>query len=193
VAILPPPFVANTVEEPAVRASILGLHLVVLLAPCVVAAEPSVERNERRCAYIGYCGSFTLIGDTGTAAYKIGNNRYLADIELENEDENWWVYAVRAHGDGATKGWAFSRHPHGGRYRVLRYSNGAWRLFDRSEAWGIGLGESFGEARTAVRDTGPSNQELLNVLRDIEGKLKTIQPESSPSLKDIEYLIKSKP
>ena len=180
------------------RSALLAFAVVSVLAPCVAVAQPRItdrafeDENVRRCAYIGYCGSFTLIGDSGTAAYKIGNNRYIADIEFEKEDEKWWVYRIRGNSDGTTKGWAFSRHPHCGKYRVLRYSNGAWRLFDRSDAWGIGLGESFGESTAEVRTTGPSNQELLDTLRRIESRLDDIQPGGRPSLQELEKQIEDR-
>ena len=143
-----------------------------------------------RCAYLGPVGSFHLFGREGTAAYLLGSGQYIADLSFSGEDNDYWQYQA-ANGDPTTGFWAFARHPDScGRWWVWRYSNGAWRLFESTRAWGDGLGESV--AKTAVRTTGPTNQELLDKLRELEGKLNTIQPGARPSLLDLENQIKSK-
>lgn len=149
------------------------------------------DKEKRRCAFLGRFGCFTLIGSKGTAAYMLGNEQYIADLASEREDPNWWIYRAIGNGDPWTTGWAFARRPQCGKYTVLRFSNGAWRKYEQTDAWGTGLGESGGTA--AVLDSGPTNQELLDKLRDIEGKLQEIQPGVRPSLEDLENQIKAKP
>lgn len=140
---------------------------------------------ERRCAFIGPCGSFTVIGFEGTAAYRLGHRRFIADLESAGEDPNWWLYRSVAHGDGVTTMWALARRPSCGKHTIMRFSNGAWRFYDRTDAWGEGLGEALQRAM-AQSEPEPSNSELLEKLRDIESKLKAIQPGSSPSLEDLQ-------
>lgn len=158
------------------------------------AAAKRIVRNAqndgdaRRCAFLGRFGSFTVIGSRGTAAYRLGNGRYIADLRSAGEDANWWFYRPVGNGDRSTAMWAFARFPQCGRYRVLRFANGAWWVYERTEAWGNGLGQSGG--LQAASFDQPTNAELLNKLQVIEGKLNDIQPTARPSLKDLEDLIK---
>jgi hypothetical protein len=147
--------------------------------------------QRRRCAFLGQCGSFTLIGSNGTGAYILGNDRYIADLTSAGEDPNWWLY-VPAGGDPWTQKWAFARNPECGKYRVLRRVNGAWWDFDRTDAWGSGLGGSRA-VPTAAAAGEPSNQQILNKLLDIEEKLNVIQPGARPSLQDLENQIQRRP
>jgi hypothetical protein len=157
------------------------------------AASLKAEKPEqtRRCAFLGQCGSFTLIGSNGTAAYILGNDRYIADLKSAGEDPNWWLY-VPAGGDPWTQKWAFARNPECGKYRVLRRVNGTWWDFDRTDAWGAGLGRSRA-VPTAAAAGEPSNQQILNKLLDIEEKLNVIQPGAKPSLQDLENQIQRRP
>ncbi|GAA4422369.1 hypothetical protein [Bremerella cremea] len=150
------------------------------------------EKPERRCAFSGRCGSFTILGPLGTAAYKIGGKGYIADLVVSDPDPNWWLYKPVSNGDPSTKMWAFARKPRCGKYSVLRFSNGAWRVYERTEAWGQGLGEdgTFA-AEPTYGAPGASIDEVLDKLRDIEGKLKAIQPGPSPSLLDLERKIEA--
>lgn len=149
----------------------------------------NVDENEpaRRCAFLGRCGSFTVIGANGTAAYRLGNGQFIADLRSAGEDANWWLYRPVGSGDPSTVMWAFARFPRCGRYRVLRFANGAWRFYEQTEAWGNGLGQSGG---LQASFEGPTNTELLNKLQAIEGKLNDIQRSARPSLNDLEDLIK---
>jgi hypothetical protein len=76
---------------------------------------------------------------------------------------------------------------------VLRYSNGGWRQYDQDDAWGLGLGEQSRPKVKGVGSSGPSNQEILNKLLQLEAKLNGIQPSDRPSLEDIQNLIKARP
>src|SRR4051794_28327941 len=110
------------------RTTMMASTFVLALVSSIATAAPkksesNTSDNDRRCAYLGYCGGFTLIGSNGTAAYKLGDKRYIADLALEFEDDNWWVYHPTANGDRSTKAWAFARHPRGGKYTVMRFSN----------------------------------------------------------------------
>jgi hypothetical protein len=143
-----------------------------------------------RCAYLGRCGSFHVIGTGGTAAYLLGSGEFIADLSFSSQDNDYWQFRA-TNGDPATKFWAFAAHPDNcGRYWVWRYSNGAWRQFESTRAWGEGLGEPV--VGSAAAATGPTNQELLENLREIEGRLKAIQPDGRPSLRDLENQIKAK-
>lgn len=197
------------IREYHMRRSVLSNFLFVLV--CGITAElPGAERasadadrdraqilqvsarvaaptagDERRCAFLGRCGSFTLIGAKGTAAYMLGRQQYIADLVVDDEDENWWIYSPVGNSDAATTKWAFAKRPFCGKYRVLRFANGRWWRFEDTTAWGIGLGDSGAQVSSAA-NTGPSNQELLDSLQRIEGKLKAIQPDNQPSLSDLE-------
>jgi hypothetical protein len=164
-----------------------------LVSTTVTAVSLKADKPEpkRRCAFLGQCGSFTLISSNGTAAYVLGNERYIADLKSAGEDPNWWLY-VPAGGDLWTQKWAFARNPECGKYRVLRRVNGTWWEFDRTDAWGAGLGGSRA-VPTAAAAGEPSNQQILNKLLDIEEKLNVIQPGPRPSLQDLENQIQRKP
>lgn len=164
------------------------------LTLAAAAAAKQITRNAqgdgegRRCAFFGRFGSFTVIGSRGTAAYRLGNGRYIADLQSAGEDANWWLYRPVRNGDPSTIMWAFARFPRCGRYRVLRFAKGAWWVYEHTEAWGNRLGQAGGVQATSLDE--PTNAELLNKLQVIEGKLNDIQPTARPSLKDIEDLIK---
>lgn len=168
---------------------LLIASLLVTVTPSSASAQRiDVNNGERRCAFLGRFGSFTVIGTAGTAAYSLGNNKYIADLVVAGEEANWWLYRPTSGGDPATRLWAFARQPWCGKYRVMRYSNGAWREYEQTEAWGRGLGDST----TATFSAGPTNQVLLDTLRAIENKLKLIQPDQT-SLTDLENLLKARP
>lgn len=173
---------------------LIGTGILLAIMPTVAAAAERAKQaekvvEERRCAFLGNFGSFTLIGDTGTAAYRLGKGEYIADLRTAGDDPNWWIYRPTGNGDPSTTLWAFARKPICGKYTVLRFAKGAWRHYEKTDAWGIGLGSSG--IRTS--SPGPTNQELLDKLREIEGKLNSIQPGSRPSLLEIENQIKAKP
>lgn len=117
-------------------------------------SRTTAQVAERRCAFLGRNGSFHLIGDSGTAAYQLGRDQYIADLVSVGQDANYWLYRPVANGDPSTVMWAFARRPICGRYGVLRYSNGTWRRFEATNAWGIGLGEELAGAASgdAIRD-----------------------------------------
>ncbi len=166
-------------------------------APVIVkaSAKGSAKNEEydddaRRCAFLGRFGAFTIINAEGTAAYKLGNGKYIADLKHYRDDANWWLYKPAGNGDPATTMWAFARKPRCGTYQVLRFANGAWRKFESTDAWGLNIGA--GGIATAADVSGPTNQDLLDKLRELEGKLNTIQPGLTPSLQDLENQIKAK-
>lgn len=142
-----------------------------------------------RCAYIGYWGSFHITGQTGTAAYRLGNQQYIADLSLAGANASFYYYRPIANGDPFITMWAFATQPFCGKYLVWFRHRGGWRQYEATRAWGI-----FGTPGGTVTSTpdGPSNQELLDKLRDLEGKLNDIQPGNSPSLKDLEDQIKAR-
>src|SRR5690606_8689591 len=50
--------------------------------------DPAIAPEVRivsRCAYIGHFGSFHLIGEGGTAAYQLGNRKYICDLSLSSK------------------------------------------------------------------------------------------------------------
>lgn len=179
---------AETVEKSA--ASAARGNSTGITATSVALTRAAEDDADRRCVFLGRCGSFTLIGGDGTAAYLLGREEYVADLVAAGEDDNWWLYQVRGNGDPQTRMWAFARKPHCGKHRVLRYSQGAWRAFEDTRAWGAGLGDS---RRFAASASEPSNQELLDKLRQIEGKLNAIQPGGRPSLSELEQQLKKQP
>lgn len=145
------------------------------------------QEEHRRCAYLGRCGSFTLIGNNGTAAYILGNEEFIADLEAAGEDQHWWIYRTINGGDDKTKKWAFARRPECGRYRVLRLVNGNWCEHEQVHAWGNLNGARA--SSTQVKQT-QAQQNIGQLLKDIYDKLEDIQPMGAPSLKDISNQIK---
>ena len=178
-----------TIDPPKSKA---GNAVIAGLVKTKLAARKDEDDENRRCAFLGRFGSFTVIGSTGTAAYMLGKDKYIAGLRSAGEDPNWWMYRPTGNGDPSTTMWAFARNPRCGKYNVLRFANGAWRQYEQTSAWGIGLG-GFSGAAAAASSAGPTNQELLDKLRDIEGKLNAIQPGPRPSLIDIENAVKNKP
>src|SRR4051812_31126709 len=86
-----------------------------------VGFADQIDGETRRCAFIGPCGSFTVVGSTGTAAYKLGDNRYIADLAPVGDEPNWWIYRPASNGDPSTLLWAFARRREHGKYSVMRY------------------------------------------------------------------------
>jgi hypothetical protein len=155
------------------------------------ASQKADKANEaRRCAFLGPFGSFHLIGPKGTAAYLLGNEKYIADLVPAGEDANWWLYRPGEGSDPGTTMWAFSRHDQcNGMRSVLRFVNGVWCLYEEATGWGND--GSTGVTVTTV-SSQPSNAELLQKLRDIEDtlskiprKLNAIQRGNSPSLQEL--------
>jgi hypothetical protein len=108
-----------------------------------VSPEESLFDYKTRFAYLGRCGSFHLIGAGGSAAYLLGNEKYVADLRSVGDDANHYRYQP-SKGDRSTTGWAFSRKPDNcGLYPVWRQQDGRWHLFERTTAWGIGLGDDI--------------------------------------------------
>lgn len=154
--------------------------LVVVVSPS--SAESMKQPVERRCAFLGRFGSFTVIGSKGVAAYQLSDGQYIADLEAAGDDPNWWLYRPVSNGDATTTMWAFARKPHRGLYKVLRFANGRWKLYECTNAWGRGLGESG----AALAST---NVEIIDELRAIREKLDLIQPRGGPSLLDIQNTV----
>jgi hypothetical protein len=102
--------------------------------------EQDADDAARRCAFLGRQGSFHLIGAQGTAAYRLGNGQYIADLAAAGEDANYWYYRPQQNGDQFTSLWAFARRPNCGRYWVWRQDRGGWHRYEATNAWGIGLG-----------------------------------------------------
>lgn len=161
-----------------------------------VSLKAEKAEEARRCAFLGMFGSFHLIGAKATAAYTLGNEKFVADLRYDGEDANWWFYSPTGNGDAWTTRWAFARRRDcGGKFSVFRLVNGVWCFYEQTEAWGLGLDRFFGSAAAPVSaDGGPSNQELLNKLERIESKLRLIQPNDvGPSLEDLNRRIGSTP
>jgi hypothetical protein len=53
-------------------------------------AEDEEDDASRRCAFLGRCRNFTVIGQKGTAAYRLGAGQYIADLISAGEDKHWW-------------------------------------------------------------------------------------------------------
>jgi hypothetical protein len=163
--------------------------LTIIVAPGARGAQRADAGQSTRCAYLGQCGSFHLIGDGGTAAYTLGGGQFIADLSFSSQDNDYWQYRAQ-NGDPSTGYWAFARRPDRcGRYMVWRFANGTWCRYESTRAWGKGLGESIAKAAASE----PTNQELLDKLNDVLIKLDTIQPGARPSLEDIENQIRSRP
>lgn len=151
------------------------LTLVLFLAVGSVSAEAKQEDDARRCAFLGRCGSFHLIGPSGTAAYNLGNAQYIADLASAGEDRLFWFYRP-LNGDVATNLWAFARQPdRAGRYWVWRRDQRGWRRYEGTRAWGIGLGESG-----AAGASGDALFDLQNDVRDLKKRVKTLEDAAPP-------------
>src|SRR6266496_157237 len=123
------------------------------------AGNKQEEKNERRCVYLGRSGSFHIIGSGGSAAYVLGNRKYISDLRENGEDANFW-YFTTSNGDPATNGWAFARKANcDGTYWVWRSDRGGWHAYEATRAWGNGLGGSF-----AQMASGPSLGERVERL-----------------------------
>lgn len=119
-----------------------------------VQVKAQADEDDRRCAYLGYWGSFHLTGPIGTAAYKLGRERYLADLTFDREDNAHWFFRAGNGSDQSTAQWAFSRQPDRcGRYWVWRSDKNGWHRYESTRAWGNRLG---GSAQAQQVRTEPS-------------------------------------
>lgn len=150
--------------------------LLVLAAPAT--AESIKQPGERRCAFLGRSGAFIVTGSTGHAAYQLGNEKYIADLESAGTDRNWWLYRPVGNGDPSTTMWALETRPRGNMHRVLRFSNGRWRPYECTNAWG-----NFADGTATAQSF---SVEVIDELRAIREKLELIQPADRPSLQDIQ-------
>lgn len=143
------------------------------------AHAPAKAERERRCAYLGYWGSFHITGDIGTAAYALGNAKYVADLAFEKEDNGHWYYRAGFGGDNFTSQWAFSRHPDGcGRYWVWRSDRGGWHRYEATRAWGDPL--TTGSESVQVRAEKSVTQRLTDLEEDVsELKAKVNLPQAT--------------
>ena len=114
------------------------------------AGKEQAYPKDLRCAYIGRWGSFHLIGTGGSAAYALGNDKFVADLRSVGQDADYWYYTP-SKGDPSTSEWALARKPDGcGMYWVWRGDGGRWHPYEPTRAWGLGLGGEQGTA-TSVR------------------------------------------
>jgi hypothetical protein len=120
-----------------------------------------------RCAYIGNFGSFHLVGVGGTAAYQLGDRKYICDLSFSKEDNAFWYYRP-TNGDRFTSHWAFSRQPDCcGRYWVWRHDGGGWSRYELTKAWGDGLADrSFTQDTAVYLDTNDQRFRILE--RDVK-------------------------
>jgi hypothetical protein len=164
-------------ESTAIELKLVGP--VALSAPSkteAVSLKAEKAEEARRCAFLGMFGSFHLIGSKGTAAYMLGNDKYIADLRAAGEEKNWWLYRPTGNGDPWTTMWAFARNRGcDGKYSVLRKVNGVWCQYEQTEAWGDELDRPGQVPVRAFSDEGgPSNAELLEKLRGMDDKLDAI-------------------
>ena len=75
------------------------------------------DNGGRRCAFLGRCGSFTLIGTEGTAAYILGRDEYIADLVAAGPTITGGFTRSRATGIRRPV-CGRSRRPHCGKHRV---------------------------------------------------------------------------
>jgi len=149
----------------------LTLLVCMLLATTSQAQQeqPPVGKNleGRRCAYLGYWGSFHLIGTDGSAAYTLDNIKYIAHLRSTGDDVNFWYYSP-SNGDPTTTHWAFARKPDScGMYWVWRADRGRWSSYEPTRAWGIGLGSQF--TQTSV------SPGLESRVTDLETRVKKLE------------------
>jgi hypothetical protein len=142
----------------------------------VAYKQPAQNAPEaaRRCAFIGRRGSFHLIGAKGTAAYKLGKDKYVADLEAAGEDANYWYYLPQQKGDQFTTMWAFARRPDCGRYWVWRHDRRGWGQYEATDAWGDELNGS-----TAGATTGSAIERLQFDVRDLQQRMRTLEQQRS--------------
>lgn len=134
------------------------------------------EQEDRRCAYLGLLGSFHVLGNGGSAAYTVDSQNFIADLRLTREDANFWYFAPANGGDPMTTEWAFSKKPDGcGMYLVWRRVGGIWYAYERTRAWGIGLGGIFGSTQTVV-DVEKKLEARVESLEDRVKKLEDKKP-----------------
>src|SRR5437016_4511634 len=127
----------------------LWLILLTQTSPTVIPEQqnpPAPAPNQelqRRCAYLGYWGSFHLIGNSGSAAYHLNADRFVADLTFDSEDAGFWYFRP-ANGDTFTTKWAFSRQRDCfGMNWVMRGDRGGWHPYEATRAWGAGLDRRF--------------------------------------------------
>lgn len=103
--------------------------------------------GEFRCAYIGRCGSFHLIGEEGTAAYRTPTGEYIDELKMMPSEPGWWLYRAVLNvdtSDHVSEAWAISRRrDRNGRFRVMRFVRGAWRFYETAYGWGQGMDGRF--------------------------------------------------
>jgi len=132
-----------------------------------------IAEDQRRCAYLGKWGSFHLIGSAGSAAYALGNDRFIADLTFVREDTLYWYYRP-SKGDASTTLWAFARRPYCGKYWVWRHAQGGWKRYEATRAWGDGLGAPT-TAQTAIDVV----DQLQLRVQDLENRVKTLESNGS--------------
>jgi hypothetical protein len=134
-----------------------------------------------RCAYLGRWGSFHLIGNGGSAAYALGGDRYVADLEFTDQDANHWYYSP-THGDPLTTSWAFARQKDcNGMYAVWRLAGGRWCFYENTQGWGDGLDRRL----TAVPTYGLTTEQQLLILKERVDKHQDILNKHEEKLKNV--------
>ncbi len=140
-------------------------------------AQAQEKKEERRCAYLGFWGSFHLIGAGGSAAYHLGNDRYVADLRSNGQDDHYWYYAP-ANGDQFTSRWAFARPDNCGMAWVWRRDRGGWHRYELTRAWGDGLSERSHGANVSAEDAPATKKDvdvIVGFLKNMEAELKEIR------------------
>lgn len=152
---------------------------IILLVPSLVSAAELVDAPRvgqaapnaaRRCAFNGSRGSFHFIGDQGTAAYKLGNEKFVASLVASGEDADYWYYVPTQNGDQFTTRWAFARQPNCDGYWVWRHDRSGWRRFEATDAWGDGL-----TRQTRVATSVNSIERLQFDVRDLQNRVRTLE------------------
>ena len=110
------------------------------------AGKQNANQVDRRCAYLGFWGSFHLLGAGGTAAYHLDQDKFISNLSANREDAHFWYYTP-VNGDATTTEWAFSKKPDSsGLYLVWRSDRGRWCVYEPTRAWGKGLDTEFSTA-----------------------------------------------
>jgi hypothetical protein len=153
--------------------------LLMLMPVSPVAVEPQQnppapgqpQEAPRRCAYLGYWGSFHLIATGGSAAYHLNADRFVADLTFVREDDAFWYYRP-ANGDPFTTMWAFSRQRDCfGMNWVWRGDLGGWYPYEATRAWGAGLDR----VQTSVTTSDGRIERLEESVSDLKTRVRNLE------------------
>jgi hypothetical protein len=143
------------------------------------------EAEGRNCAYQGQGASFHLLGTDGSAAYPLGTDRFIADLDYKSTDNDYWYYTPSGTRDGLTDLWAFARKDDScGMRWVWRQQGGRWYPYGPMRFWGE-KPLSTRVVRTATTTVLATNPDAGNALIDLADQIPGIKADLKKSLKTI--------